>query len=253
VVGADGRSSTVRRQLGLALHETEPRTLGGGLLVEGVDAWPADRVGLGTEGDVHFLVFPRLGGVVRLYLMFSIAQRGRFTGPDRHREVLDTFRLDCLPLGDEIAAATPAGPVAFYPMNDTWTDTPGAPGVVLIGDAAGWNDPVIGEGLSIALRDARMASEVITGGGDWSPSAFEDYGAERAERMRRLRIAAQLDTDLRCTFTPAGRQRREAWMQTLPSDPLVAGATAVTTLAGPDAAPPEAFTQENIDRILSLG
>jgi 2-polyprenyl-6-methoxyphenol hydroxylase-like FAD-dependent oxidoreductase len=33
VVGADGRQSTVRRQLGIRLTQTTPRTLGGGLLV----------------------------------------------------------------------------------------------------------------------------------------------------------------------------------------------------------------------------
>ena len=46
-------------------------------------------------------------------------------------------------------------------MNDTWTDSPCAPGVVLLGDAAGWNDPIIGQGLSIALRDVRMVADVV--------------------------------------------------------------------------------------------
>ena len=34
VVGADGRESTLRRQLGFELHATEPRTMGAGMLVE---------------------------------------------------------------------------------------------------------------------------------------------------------------------------------------------------------------------------
>jgi len=252
VVGADGRASTVRRQLHTPLHQTVPRTMGGGTLVEGLDAWPADRAALGTEGDLFYLVFPRADGSARLYQLFAIEQKGRFTGPDRQRELLDSFRLSCLPLGDEIANSTPAGPVAFYPMNDSWTDAPFAPGTVLIGDAAGWNDPIIGEGLSIALRDARTVAEVITSDDDWSPAAFEDYGVERAERMRRLRITADVTTDLRCTFTPAGGQRRLAWLHSTAEDPLAAALTFVSAIAGPEVVPAEAFAPDNIERVLAL-
>ncbi len=83
VVGADGRTSTVRRAIGVELQQSVPRTLGGGMLVDGLDAWPADRCALGTEGDLHYLLFPRAGGRVRLYLLHDVAQRGRFAGPDR--------------------------------------------------------------------------------------------------------------------------------------------------------------------------
>jgi 2-polyprenyl-6-methoxyphenol hydroxylase-like FAD-dependent oxidoreductase len=253
VVAADGRASSVRRQLGLALHQTEPRTWAAGMLVQGLDEWPANRAALGTEGDLHYLVFPREGGLARLYQWFAIDQSARFGGPDRQREFLDSFRLECLPLGDSIASSEPAGPCAKYPMNDTWIDEVALPGVVFIGDAAGYNDAIIGEGLSIALRDARSVSEVISAGGDWSPAAFADYGNERKERMRRLRICAFLETELRCTFTLEGRARRGAFFAGLATDPTLALPTFVTGIAGPDIAPPEAFAPENIDRILALG
>ena len=151
---------------------------------------------------------PRDGGVARLYLWHSLEQRDRFTGPNREREFLDAFRLDCLPMGEEIAASEPGGPCAKCPMNDSWTDEVAVPGVVLIGDAAGYNDAIIGEGLSIALRDARTVAETITGNDDWSPETFDAYASERAERMRRLRICASLHTDFRCTFTAEGRAHR---------------------------------------------
>jgi 2-polyprenyl-6-methoxyphenol hydroxylase-like FAD-dependent oxidoreductase len=41
VIGADGRNSTVRRQLGIPLATTGPRTFGVGLLVDGLTGWPA--------------------------------------------------------------------------------------------------------------------------------------------------------------------------------------------------------------------
>src|SRR3954451_5456459 len=249
VVGADGRTSSVRRQLGLTLHATEPRTMAGGMLVDGLGGWPANQLSMGTEDALYYLVFPRAHGRVRLYLLHDIARRGRFAGPDSRARFLDAFGIRCLPDPGIFRAVHPAGPCAFYPMNDTWTDGPCAPGVVLIGDAAGWNDPNIGQGLAIAMRDARMVADVIAGGDDWSEQAFNAYAQERAERMRRLRLSAQLDTDLRCVFTEAGRRRRRNVLAAMGHDELLAAATAVTVLAGPDAAPPEAFTPENIERI----
>ncbi|MGH3930498.1 MAG: FAD-dependent oxidoreductase, partial [Pseudonocardiaceae bacterium] len=83
IVGADGRTSTVRRQLGITLAETTPRTMGGGMLIDGFDSWPADQTAIGTEGDLHYTLFPRKNGRARLYLYFDIRQKGRFTGPTR--------------------------------------------------------------------------------------------------------------------------------------------------------------------------
>jgi 2-polyprenyl-6-methoxyphenol hydroxylase-like FAD-dependent oxidoreductase len=253
VVGADGRTSSVRRQLGLALHQTTPRTMGGGMLVDGLDDWPAERMSLGTEGDLYFLVFPRAHGRARLYLLHDVAQRGRFAGPDREVAFLDAFALRRhLPTAEIFRAARPAGPCAFYPMNDTWTDAPCAPGVVLIGDAAGWNDPIIGQGLSIALRDVRMVADVVRAGPDRSVAAFAPYVRERQERMRRLRVAAQVQTALMATFTAAGMARRRAFNAVFRTDPVLGG-TRMAQQLGPHNVPVEAFGPENVARILALG
>ena len=253
VVAADGRASGVRRQLGLELHGTEPKTWGAGMLVEGLDGVPVHQAVLGTEDDLHYLIFPREGGVARLYQWYSLEQSDRFSGPDRQREFLDSFRMDCLPFGEAIAAGRPAGPCARYPMNNTRTDSVAVPGVVLAGDAGGYTDAIIGEGLSTALRDARMVADVVCAGDDWSPAAFGPYAEERAECLRRLTICALLFTELRCTFTPAGRARRLAFFETIEQDPMVALPTLVAAIAGPDQVPPEAFAPENVERILALG
>jgi hypothetical protein len=68
--------------------------------------------------------------------------------------------------------------------------------------------------------------------------------------MRRLRICAALTTDLRCTFTAEGRARRAAFFAA--EDPLYAAAVFVAAIAGPEAAPAEAFEDDNIGRILAL-
>jgi 2-polyprenyl-6-methoxyphenol hydroxylase-like FAD-dependent oxidoreductase len=252
VVGADGRTSSVRRQLKISLRETRIRSLLGGMLVDGLEAWPTDQMSLGTEGDLFYYVFPRANGRARLYLLHDVAQRGRFAGPDRDTAFLDAFRFRCLPDADVFRAARPAGPCAFYPMNDTWTAGPCAPGVVLIGDAAGWNDPIIGQGLSIALRDVRLVAEIVRAGPDRSVEAFAPYVQERRERMRRLRIAAEVQTALAATFTPAGAARRKAFNAVFRADPVLGGPRMAAQL-GPDNVPAEAFGPENVARILAMG
>jgi 2-polyprenyl-6-methoxyphenol hydroxylase-like FAD-dependent oxidoreductase len=251
VVGADGRSSSVRKQLGIDLHETSARTMLSGLLVTDLHAWPAEQTTLGSCGDVHYLVFPRPGGVARLYLAYDVADKDRFTGPDRVRRFLDAFRVDSLPLGEAIAAATPAGPCAGHPGTDTWTDQPFREGAVLVGDAAGWSDPLIGQGLSVALRDARTVAGVLVESDDWSPAAFSAYGEERAERMRRLRIAVSVMNDLRCDFSPAGRARRLAFFSGVMSDPSSIGLM-LAIMGGPELPDPEIFDRGNIDRIHAM-
>jgi len=246
VVGADGRQSTVRRAAGIELEVGAARTMGGGMLVDGLDAWAAGTLALGTEGDLHYLVFPRADGRARLYLMHDVRDRGRFTGPDRARAFLAAYQLDCIPDSAMFGAARQAGPCVFYPMTDSWTTTdPVAPGVVLVGDAAGWNDPVIGQGLSIALRDARTVAELVLAEEDLAP-----YVAERRERMRRLRVSAAVVTDISCTFTPEGAARRVAFGAQA-ADPVLGGAR-MAVQVGPDRLPAEAFAPRTVERIRAL-
>ena len=54
IVGADGRSSTVRTQAGIELHKDPPAHLATGLRVEGLDAQD-DRTDLVARGNDHSL------------------------------------------------------------------------------------------------------------------------------------------------------------------------------------------------------
>ena len=133
--------------------------------------------------------------------------------------------------------------------SDAWTNTPAVEGAVLIGDAAGWNDPILGCGLSIALRDARSVADVLMSDDTWTVDAFEPYTVERAERMRRLRMCAALSTQLHCTFTPEGRARRVAFRERM-ADPLIQGLRTIP-LTGPERAPAESFTEDVMERALA--
>src|SRR5438067_2303977 len=96
IVGADGRGSVVRQQAGISLSADEPHHLFAGLLVEDLD-WPDDLQTIGTEGDVHFFVFPQGARKARLYLGHALSQRQRFAGPEGATEFLRAFDVKCVP------------------------------------------------------------------------------------------------------------------------------------------------------------
>jgi 2-polyprenyl-6-methoxyphenol hydroxylase-like FAD-dependent oxidoreductase len=219
-----------------------------GLLVEDLRSWPEHKVTIGTQGDVVFFVVPQGSGRARLYLLWSCDHRQRFAGPRGPRAFLDSFALTCVPGSDGIVHATPVGPCATYPVNDTWTDSPVINGLALIGDAAGYSDPHIGQGLSVALRDVRVLSELLLASDDWSPAALEQYTEERAERMRRLRFCNALQTTLRGQFGPEARERRRRALRLMRAEPPL-GLWRRACLAGPESVPASAFDDRVYDRL----
>ncbi len=251
IVGADGRISAVRESAGIKLHQDKPHHWFAGLLVEGAHGWSEDLQAVGTEGDLGFLAFPQGNGRVRLYGGYALEQRKRFSGVDGARNFLDAFRMVSAPDNKHLADATPAGPLLSFFNNDSWTDEPFAPGVVLIGDAAGWNDPIIGLGLSITYRDVRIVSDILKASDDWSTSAFAPYAEERRERMRRLRFVAALTATLDMEFDAAARARRKSFQERSAAD-LSLGLHAAAVMAGPDVPPPEAFTEAYRARVLGI-
>ena len=249
VIGADGRNSTVRQQAGIALLKDPSHHLMGGMLVENTGDWPANVQTIGTEGDVNFFVFPQQGKRARLYLCYAYEHRKRYAGRDAAANFLAAFRLRSVPGSDHIAAAQPAGPCHSYPNEDAWTDPPLAPGVVLVGDAAGHNDPIIGQGLSIALRDVRIMRDLLLGQREWTPAAFEPYVTERRERMRRLRFVAALLSVRDVEFGAAASARRAQIYERQMADPSIM-LPLFAPLVGPDALPAEAFEPAAWDRFL---
>jgi 2-polyprenyl-6-methoxyphenol hydroxylase-like FAD-dependent oxidoreductase len=151
----------------------------------------------------------------------------------------------CYPGTEHVAKATPAGPCATYPGDDTWTDAPFAPGVVLIGDAAGYNDPIIGQGLSIAMRDARIVRDLVVDGAR-QPSDFAPYAAER---MRRMRFAADVVSAEQVEECDNRRARRQLMAEKMASmDPEVFPIL-IGLFARPETIPAELVDDRVIERI----
>ncbi len=247
IVGADGRNGVVAKQIGCALSQDPEHHLFSGMLVEDASDWPEDLQVIGFEGDVNYLAFPQGNGVVRIYLGWPSEQRTRIAGPDGPKRFLEAWNVDSVPYAGAIAGAKPVSRCIAYPNSDAWVDGPVREGVVLIGDAAGRNDPIIGQGQSVTHRDVRMVRDALLGNTQWSPSMFDDYVSERAERMSRLRTIARLTSLRDSGFDAAGQALRRQIHQRIDQKPEL-GTPFAAAFVGPEALPAEvyspAFTQE---------
>lgn len=241
VVGADGRNGVVANQIGCALTQDPEHHLFSGMLVEKADDWPEDLQVVGFEGDVNYLAFPQGGGVVRIYLGWPSEQRNRIAGPDGPKHFLEAWDVDSVPYAAAIAGAKPISRCIAYPNPDAWVDSPVKEGVVLVGDAAGRNDPILGQGQSVTHRDVRLVRDAMLGATTWNQSMFGDYVAERAERMSRLRTIARLTSLRDSGFDEDGRAlRREIHRRLSENSDLAAPFSGA--FVGPEVLPAEVFT-----------
>jgi geranylgeranyl reductase family protein len=159
VVGADGRRSLVGRRLGLLREHPRFRRFAVRGHWEGME-------GLAERGEMHVVagaycgvapLSPRLANVA-----FVVDHRAmaRAAG-DLEGFYRDSLRRRWPGLAERLAGARliepprAIGPLALEARAVT------APGAVLIGDAAGFYDPFTGEGVTLALRTAELAAEVI--------------------------------------------------------------------------------------------
>ncbi|MGA8721137.1 MAG: FAD-dependent monooxygenase [Solirubrobacteraceae bacterium] len=209
IIGADGRTSTVRKQSGIHINAAPPTHVVAGLLVEGASRWPEDLYAVGVEGELQFYVFPQGHGRLRLYTCHATEQATRWAGSSGAKRFVEAFAgLRAIPNTMGLGEVTPAGPCATFSSEHTWCEKPYADGVVLIGDAGGYDDPVDGQGLSLALSDVRQPGELLLASDDWTAANLRPYGERRAERLRRMRRVSKTFAALMTTFTGRSRSPR---------------------------------------------
>ncbi|HEX7301430.1 FAD-dependent oxidoreductase [Lentzea sp.] len=250
VIGATGRGCTVGRQIGVSMA-TSVHHWGGGLRVGGLDDWPMDVQAMGTEDEKMFMVFPQGDGNARLYINFPTANRKLYQGPDGEKRFIADFELASLPdRGKAVySAARSIGPLKLWPSVAMFPEQPIVQdGVVLVGDEAGNADTVLGTGLSCSLRDTRAVCEVLTGGDDWSPAAFEGYLAERKFRMDRLHFGAGIIAKLHCEFGPVAAERRRRARE-LMADNFAASVTGLLNMVPPEDVPEFGFSEFFAERL----
>ncbi len=154
-IAADGRRSTLAFGLGLAAHPARPRRWAVGAYFEGV-------TGTSSMGEMHVRpgeyvgVAPLANGWTNVCVVGTPARLMYLNDPARALQA--AIDRDAT-LRDRLAGARQATrPVVLGPLAVD-SRVAGVPGLLLAGDAAGFIDPLTGDGLRFAVRGAELAAE----------------------------------------------------------------------------------------------
>lgn len=250
VIGADGRNSVLRKTLGVPIRRTAPPHMVGGLLVSGLEGIWAEAEVQAVEGSTYFLGMPQKDGWARVYLGFPLDERRRFTGPLAAERFLQAAHCRCMPSSDRWVAGVIAGPCASFTAEDLWPDSPVGEGLLLIGDAAGYMNPLIGQGTASAFRDVRVVRDVMRETIEWSPGCFAPYVSERQERFRRICAVGRLYAAIFADFRPGAGDRRRLVSERMQQDPRLLLPVAAM-FSGPETIPSADFVERSQSRLLA--
>jgi 2-polyprenyl-6-methoxyphenol hydroxylase-like FAD-dependent oxidoreductase len=226
IVGADGRESGVRRWIGAETIRDPVHHVIGGVLVEGIDLDPtACHVGFFPGGGTF--IFRQASGRARAYFFCrpEVAERSR--GANAAQAIIDAC-VASLPEGT-LDRIHPVGPAAFFPGADIFASHIAGDSIVLIGDAAGANDPTQGQGLSLALKDVAELSRRLLASPDWA-AAIEDFARCRPSWYEPLRAHAAWEGSLIFGVGPAAETARERADRARARDPLLGGYGVIHTV-----------------------
>jgi menaquinone-9 beta-reductase len=157
VIAADGRHSTLAFRLGLARFAPAPKRWAFGAYFTDVDA-------MTTRGEMHIRpdeyigLAPLPGGITNVCVVRELhtnvrAQRTRMEDAIVGAVTRDPQLRDRFEEARQVSEVTSLGPLAVD------VTTAGGDGLLLAGDAAGFIDPMTGDGLRFALRGGELAAE----------------------------------------------------------------------------------------------
>ena len=172
VVAADGRGSAARKWVGFPVCEQVNGYYMAGVLLTNVHA---------SRETMYFVFNPELGSCAGLIPQAGEGSRAYFMYPKtmdyrlQGEAMLNLFIRECAkayaPMADYYADAKSIGPLASFDVSDSWVEHPYRDGVALVGDAACTSDPTYGQGLSFALRAARVLRDELSNNSDWDAAA----------------------------------------------------------------------------------
>lgn len=223
LVGADGLRSPVGGWLGWARAPGRPESAPRHALVghlEVHDRQIPDEIVITLLGDVEVYAAPSGHNEI---LVAVLGSRGRL----RHagRTVVESYRAAVERAHPELASAPLAGRVWGAGPFRTSPRMVAEGRAFLVGDAAGFLDPLTGDGIAAGLVQAETLSRQLGGPTDLAAqlevdAAAATYGAWRARQWRRRRMVTSLALAL--TGSPslarramAGVSRRPAALQAL--------------------------------------
>lgn len=161
LVGADGRFSIVSRYTGLGSTLSADRRAA-------VHAWMTGVTGCRDRGEMHLFpdgsyvgINPMADGAVNVS---CVLEEGRWKGVARADQGEAWLRAQLqrsANLGPRFRAAALRGGVRYLAPLRVQVKSPVADRVVLVGDAAGFVDPLTGEGIQQAIASGALAARVL--------------------------------------------------------------------------------------------
>jgi geranylgeranyl reductase family protein len=188
VIAADGRGSRLASTLGLSRFAREPRRWAFGSYFEGVTD-PSSRGEMHIRQDGYIGVAPLPGGLTNVCV---VRENPRV---DQRRVVSDAVARDSRLRDRFVGARQVSETVALGPLAID-SRAAGCPGLLLAGDAAGFVDPMTGDGLRFALSGGELAAlaalrELASGLPEWRRLG--------AERNRQFSTKWRINRTLRAT------------------------------------------------------
>lgn len=182
-IGADGRSSVFHGRCGLTKTYLGRKRFGVTGHVRGIETsrWHVEVL-LHPHGEVY--VAPCGEGMTLVALLLE-ERAMRFFRGDLGSRYLDFLRT-APGFAERMQGAELIPPVfAVGPLGFT-VEPSYVPGLLLVGDSAGFLDPITGHGMTLALKSVEAATPIIRAGlatGDFSAGLLGRYADERATRV----------------------------------------------------------------------
>ena len=200
LIAADGRGSAARKWTGFRVCEQSNGYYMAGVLLTNVHA-PAEifHAVFNPEIGTWTGLIPQRGGHFRTYFVYPKTMGYRLQGESMLGQFVRESAKSYPPMADYCADAKSIGPLASFDASDSWVEHPYRDGVALVGDAAATTDPTFGQGLSFALRAARVLRDELSKNSDWDAAGH--------------RYAEQHQRSFRACHTVEG------WMRTVFQDP----------------------------------
>lgn len=179
-IGADGRRSAVARSVGLGTHPQRPRRWAYGTYFSGAGGCEQVRTGAsgceqvrtGALGEMHVRpgwycgIAPMGDGRVNVCVVTD-----RREGADDPLALIGRYLASDVVLRERFADAECVAPVMVLGPLAVDVATPGVSGLLLSGDAAGFVDPITGDGVNLAMQGAVLVADEaqrVLQTGDWT-------------------------------------------------------------------------------------
>ena len=220
VVAADGRNSAVRKWLRFAVEKNIQPFLIAGVLLTDVAGQQNRCVSIfNSDLGTVAITIPQSKGRYRAYLGYPSTAAYRLQGGENLGLFLSESRKVAPAFAELYTSPKIAGPLASFEGGDMWVNHPYRDAVALLGDAASTSDPTFGQGLSLALRDARVLRDHLLANSNWD-QAGHAYADEHGTYFHNCHTSSVWFRQVFQEQSPEAALRRQKALPLITEDPM---------------------------------